>query len=71
MAFDSKIPGGEMNEKWNDYKGHVKLVNPANKRRAIWYGIVNGLLEGASADFGSRINKGIDQAFRQSPYLSH
>lgn len=48
-----------------------KNLNPANKGRAIWFGVVNGLLEGASADFGSRINKGIDQAFRQSPYLSH
>jgi hypothetical protein len=28
MAFDSKIPHGEMSEKWNEYKGHVKLVNP-------------------------------------------
>jgi succinate dehydrogenase / fumarate reductase, flavoprotein subunit len=33
MALDSKIPNGEMKEKWNDYKGHVKLVNPANKRK--------------------------------------
>ncbi len=33
MSLDSKIPSGEMNEKWTDYKGHVKLVNPANKRR--------------------------------------
>ena len=28
MALNSKIPAGEMNEKWEDYKGHVKLVNP-------------------------------------------
>jgi succinate dehydrogenase / fumarate reductase flavoprotein subunit len=33
MALDAKIPQGEMNEKWSDYKGHVKLVNPANKRK--------------------------------------
>jgi succinate dehydrogenase / fumarate reductase flavoprotein subunit len=33
MSFNSNIPAGEMSEKWNDYKGHVKLVNPANKRK--------------------------------------
>jgi hypothetical protein len=48
-----------------------KNLNPSNNARVVWSGIVNGLLEGASSDFGSRINKGIDQAFRQSPYLAH
>ncbi|MEY4703153.1 MAG: succinate dehydrogenase, partial [Bacteroidota bacterium] len=33
MALDAKIPAGEMDKKWTDYKGHVKLVNPANKRK--------------------------------------
>jgi len=33
MSLDSKIPAGKMDEKWTDYKGHVKLVNPANKRK--------------------------------------
>jgi succinate dehydrogenase / fumarate reductase flavoprotein subunit len=33
MALNAKIPHGEMKEKWEDYKGHVKLVNPANKRK--------------------------------------
>jgi len=48
MALDSKIPGGEMNEKWSDYKGHVKLVNPANKRK-IEVIVVGTGLAGASA----------------------
>src|SRR3954452_4766204 len=48
MSFDSKIPPGEMNEKWDDYKGHVKLVNPANKRK-IEVIIVGTGLAGASA----------------------
>jgi hypothetical protein len=48
-----------------------KNLNPSNNARVVWSGIVNGLMEGASTDFGSRINKGIDQAFRQSPYLAH
>ena len=31
--LDSKIPSGPLEEKWTDYKGHCKLVNPANKRK--------------------------------------
>lgn len=31
--LDSKIPSGPLEQKWVDYKGHVKLVNPANKRK--------------------------------------
>lgn len=45
-------------------------LNPSDKARGIWVGIINGLMEGGG-DVAGRINKGIDQAFRQSPYLSH
>ena len=31
--IDSKIPAGSLEHKWTDYKGHCKLVNPANKRK--------------------------------------
>ena len=48
MTLDSKIPNGEMHEKWNDYKGHVKLVNPSNKRK-LEVVIVGTGLAGASA----------------------
>ncbi len=48
MSLDSKIPAGQMHEKWNDYKGHVKLVNPANKRK-IEVIVVGTGLAGASA----------------------
>jgi len=46
--FDSKIPGGPLEQKWNEYKGHVKLVNPANKRK-IEIIVVGTGLAGASA----------------------
>ena len=44
-------------------------VNPSEKHKVVWLGIGNGLLEGTSTDFNSRISKAIDQAFAQSPYL--
>ncbi len=46
--LDSKIPPGPLEQKWNDYKGHVKLVNPANKRK-IEIIVVGTGLAGASA----------------------
>ncbi len=46
--MDSKIPHGEMDKKWGDYKGHVKLVNPANKRKLEVIVVGTGLA-GASA----------------------
>ncbi len=48
MALDSKIPAGELSEKWGKYKSTVKLVNPANKRK-IDIIVVGTGLAGASA----------------------
>jgi succinate dehydrogenase / fumarate reductase flavoprotein subunit len=29
--LNAKIPSGPLEQKWNEYKGHVKLVNPLTK----------------------------------------
>ncbi len=47
-TLDSKIPQGPIDKKWSDYKSHVKLVNPANKR-SIDILVVGSGLAGASA----------------------
>jgi hypothetical protein len=46
-----------------------KDLSPDGKMRAVWGFIINGLLEGTSAQFTERYSKGINQAFTQSPYL--
>ena len=46
--LDAKIPAGKLEEKWTDYKGHCKLVNPANKRKLEIIVVGTGLA-GASA----------------------
>src|SRR6202161_317521 len=33
MILDAKIPAGPLAEKWSKHKVHLKLVNPANKRK--------------------------------------
>lgn len=48
MALNSKIPAGELAQKWSMYKSTCKLVNPANKR-SIDIIVVGTGLAGASA----------------------
>jgi succinate dehydrogenase / fumarate reductase flavoprotein subunit len=48
MILDANIPAGELEKKWTEYKGHCKLVNPANKRN-IEIIVVGTGLAGASA----------------------
>jgi len=72
MAFDSKIPKGEMNEKWNDYKGHVKLVNPANKRKLEVIVVGTGLAgASAAASLGEMGYKVKAFCFQDSPRRAH
>ncbi len=33
MALDAKVPSGPLKDKWTKHKSHIKLINPANKRK--------------------------------------
>lgn len=72
MALNSKIPAGPLEKKWEDYKGHVKLVNPANKRN-IEIVIVGTGLAGASAaaSLGELGYKVKVFCFQDSPRRAH
>ncbi|MCS6971758.1 MAG: fumarate reductase/succinate dehydrogenase flavoprotein subunit [Leptospiraceae bacterium] len=48
MKLDSKVPPGNLETKWRDYKAKLKLVNPANKRKLDIIVVGTGLA-GASA----------------------
>lgn len=50
MAFklDSKVPAGELAQKWNNHKAAIKVVSPANKRKLDIIVVGTGL-GGASA----------------------
>lgn len=49
MQLDGKVPPGPLATKWTDYKSHVKLVNPANKRKYHVIVVGSGLAGGAAA----------------------
>jgi succinate dehydrogenase / fumarate reductase, flavoprotein subunit len=46
--LDGKVPSGSIENKWDDHKFHMKLVNPANKRKHTVIVVGTGLA-GASA----------------------
>ena len=72
MALDAKIPQGKMAEKWNDYKGHVKLVNPSNKRKLEVIVIGTGLAgASAAASLGEMGYKVKAFCFQDSPRRAH
>ncbi|MEY4044058.1 MAG: hypothetical protein RL644_326, partial [Actinomycetota bacterium] len=48
VTLDSKIPAGPIEDKWNNHKFSVKLVNPANRRK-FRVVVVGSGLAGASA----------------------
>ena len=49
MALDSKIPNGPIADKWTNYKNHINLVNPANKRNIDIIVVATGLAGGSAA----------------------
>ena len=72
MALNAKIPQGEMDKKWSDYKGHVKLVNPANKRKLEVIVVGTGLAgASAAASLGELGYKVKAFCFQDSPRRAH
>jgi succinate dehydrogenase / fumarate reductase flavoprotein subunit len=72
MALNSKIPAGDLEKKWEDYKGHVKLVNPANKRNLEIIIVGTGLAgASAAASLGELGYKVKVFCFQDSPRRAH
>lgn len=72
MILDAKIPPGPLEKKWVDYKGHVKLVNPANKRKLEIIVIGTGLAgASAAATLGELGYKVKAFCFQDSPRRAH
>ncbi len=72
MPLNSKIPAGELNKKWEDYKSSCKLVNPANKRSLEILVIGTGLAgASAAAALGELGYKVKTFCFQDSPRRAH
>ena len=70
--LDAKIPSGSLSEKWTKYKGSVKLVNPANKRKLEIIVVGTGLAgSSAAASLGEMGYKVKAFCFQDSPRRAH
>lgn len=70
--LNAKIPSGPLDQKWTDFKGHCKLVNPANKRKLEVIIVGTGLAgASAAASLGELGYKVKAFCFQDSPRRAH
>ena len=70
--LDNKIPEGPLAEKWTNYKGHCKLVNPSNKRKLEVIVVGTGLAgASAAASLGELGYKVKAFCYQDSPRRAH
>lgn len=70
--LNAKIPAGPLEQKWTKYKGTVKLVNPANKRKLEVIVVGTGLAgASAAATLGELGYKVKAFCFQDSPRRAH
>lgn len=70
--LDSKIPKGPLEEKWNNYKNNIDLVNPANKRNIDVIMIGTGLAGGSAAATLAELGYNVKTfCYQDSPRRAH
>ena len=71
-VLDSKVPEGPIKDKWTNYKDHINLVNPANKRHidviVVGTGLAGGSAAASLAEMGYKVKA---FAFQDSPRRAH
>ncbi len=72
MKLDSQIPTGPLAQKWTTHKDHIKLVNPANKRKyeiiIVGTGLAGGSAAATLAELGYRVKS---FCIQDSPRRAH
>ncbi|MDR0940641.1 MAG: fumarate reductase/succinate dehydrogenase flavoprotein subunit [Bacteroidales bacterium] len=72
MALENRIPEGQLAQKWQNYKNHQKLVNPANKRKLDVIVVGSGLAGGAAAASLGELGFNVKCfAYQDSPRRAH
>jgi succinate dehydrogenase / fumarate reductase flavoprotein subunit len=72
MALDSKVPKGPISDKWTNYKNHINLVNPANKRNIDVIIVGTGLAGGSAAATLAELGYNVKSfCFQDSPRRAH
>ena len=72
MPLDSKCPTGPIEKRWEDHRFHLKLVNPANKRKYTVLVVGSGLAGGAAAATLAELGYNVKCfCFQDSPRRAH
>jgi succinate dehydrogenase / fumarate reductase flavoprotein subunit len=72
MTLDGKVPSGPLEKKWEDHKGHLKLVNPNNKRRFTILVVGSGLAGASAAASFAELGYNVKCfCFQDSPRRAH
>jgi succinate dehydrogenase / fumarate reductase flavoprotein subunit len=72
MTLDGRVPAGPLEKKWEDHKGHLKLVNPNNKRRFTILVVGSGLAGASAAASLAELGYNVECfCFQDSPRRAH
>jgi succinate dehydrogenase / fumarate reductase flavoprotein subunit len=72
MELDSKSPNGPIETRWDHHRFHLKLVNPANKRKHTIIVVGTGLAGGAAAATLGELGYNVKCfCFQDSPRRAH
>ncbi len=72
MILDSKIPEGPIEDRWDNHRFNIKLVNPANKRKFKIIVVGTGLAGASAAASFGELGYNVDAfTFHDTPRRAH